>query len=427
MNTNHNYDVLIIGAGPAGSSASALLSEKGHRVLVLEREKFPRYHIGESLLPFTYQPLQRLGLIGKMQQSAFVKKYSVQFVSPSGRASLPFYFFDRYDRETVAQTWQVLRSEFDQMLLNNTREKGTEVKEEVTVKELLKENGRVTGARAQSKNGDITEYRAAITLDCTGKEAFSAVRNNWRIKDPFLNKIAVWTYYKGAKRDEGVDEGATTVAYVPEKGWFWYIPQHNDMISVGVVAEGKYLARDGVKSPEDIFKREIEQNQWIKQHLAAGRQTGQYFLTSEYSHHAKHCAMEGLLLVGDAFAFLDPVFSSGVMLALKSGVLAADAVHEAIVARNFSPERFSNYATFLRQGVENMRKLVYAFYNPDFSFKKLIEKYPAAAGEITDCLSGDVNKDFSQLWKWTSEFVPLPDELPVGQPLTSSPEMAAKG
>src|SRR5580700_4209609 len=147
MNTKSNYDVLILGAGPAGSSASALLSEQGHRVLVLEREKFPRYHIGESLLPFTYQPLERLGLIGKMKKSAFVKKYSVQFVSPSGRASLPFYFFNRYDRDSVAQTWQVLRSEFDQMLMENSRAKGAEVKEETVVKELLWEGGRVTGVR----------------------------------------------------------------------------------------------------------------------------------------------------------------------------------------------------------------------------------------------------------------------------------------
>lgn len=422
MNTTHSCDILIIGAGPAGSSAAALLAEKGHRVIVLEREKFPRYHIGESLLPFTYQPLKRLGLIDRMRNSAFVKKYSVQFVSPSGRASLPFYFFDRYDRATVAQTWQVLRSEFDQMLMENARAKGADVREETTVKELIKEGGCVVGARAQTKSGEAVEYRAPLTLDCTGKEAFSTVRNNWRVKDPYLNKIAVWTYYKGAKRDDGIDEGATTVAYVPDKGWFWYIPQHNDMISVGVVAEGKYLTRDGVKAPEQIFKREIEQNQWIKEHLAVGQQTGSYFLTSEYSHHAKHCAMDGLLLVGDSFAFLDPVFSSGVMLALKSGVLAADAVHEGIVAGDLSPQRFSNYASFLRQGVENMRKLVYAFYDPNFSFKKLIHKHPAAAGEITDCLSGDVNKDFSELWKWITEFVPLPDELPVGQPLTASPQ-----
>ncbi len=286
------------------------------------------------------------------------------------------------------------------MLHDNTRAKGTEVREEITVRELLKDGDRIVGVRAVSEDGATTDYLATITLDCSGKEAFSTVRNNWRIKDPYLNKIAVWTYYQGAKRDAGVDEGATTVAYVPDKGWFWYIPQHNDMISVGVVAEGKYLTRGGVKAPEEIFNREIEENLWIKEHLSHGKSNGNYYLTSEYSHHAKHCATEGLLLVGDAFAFLDPVFSSGVMLALKSGVMAADAVNQAFETQNFSPEIFSDYATMLRQGVENMRKLVYAFYNPDFSFGKVIKKYPDAAGEITDCLSGDVNKDFTQLWKW---------------------------
>ena len=416
---NSDFDVLIIGGGPAGASAAAILAEHGHRVLVLEREKFPRYHIGESLLPFCYGPLERLGLIPRLRQSAFVKKYSVLFVSPNGRASQPFYFFNRYDKNTIAQTWQVLRSEFDEILLNNARHKGAVVMEETTVKEFLREGGRVMGVRAQRKSGEVVEFTVPITLDCSGRESFAAVRNNWRVKDPYLNKVAVWTYYKGSKREPGIDEGQTTVAFVPDKGWFWHIPQHNDMVSVGVVAEGKYLARDGVRDPATMFQREIGENLWIKDHLSVGEQVGPYFLTSEYSFHARHCGAEGLLLVGDAFCFLDPVFSSGLMLALKSGVMAGDAVHEGLVARDVSPARFSDYAAQLREGIENMRKLVYAFYNPNFSFKQVIDKYPDMGGEITDCLSGDVNKDFSKLWAAIKEFAPLPEELPVGQPLHS--------
>src|SRR3954462_3838662 len=137
---NTESDVLIIGGGPAGSSAAAILAEKGHRVLVLEREKFPRYHVGESLLPFNFFPLKRLGLIDKMRQSQFVKKYSVQFISPSGKASQPFYFNSRYDKD-ISETWQVLRSEFDEMLLNNARECGATVMEQMTVMELIRSSG----------------------------------------------------------------------------------------------------------------------------------------------------------------------------------------------------------------------------------------------------------------------------------------------
>jgi flavin-dependent dehydrogenase len=420
-----SYDVIVIGGGPAGSSSSAILAEEGHKVLLLEREKFPRYHIGESLIPFTYFPLERLGLVERMKKSHFVNKYSVCFVPPHGRTSQPFYFFNRYDKDTVASTWQVLRSEFDQILLDNAREKGVDVHEQTKVIELLRDGDqKVIGVRAQSHDGTTTDYYARITLDCTGKEAFTTVRNGWRVRDPYLNKVAVWTYYKGSRREPGVDEGQTTVAFVKDKGWFWHIPQHDDMVSVGVVAEGKYLSRDGIKDPEGIFKREVEENLWIKESLSFGQQVGQYYITSEYTHHAKHCGSDGLLLVGDAFAFLDPVFSSGLMFAMKSGVLAGEEVSKGLKENDLSPVRFTKYSQELRQGVENMRKLVYAFYDPNFSFGKLIRNHPDAQGSVTDCLSGDVNKDYSVLWDQIRELVPLPDDLPLGDPELKAPELA---
>lgn len=412
------YDVVIIGAGPAGASAAAILAEKGRKVLALEKGSFPRYSVGESLIPFTYYPLKRLGLIDRLRESAFIKKYSVQFVSPSGRASQPFYFSDRYD-ENVSQTWQALRSEFDQMLIEKAEANGAEIRQNTQVKKLIWEDEQCVGVVARNESGEEYEVRAPMTLDCSGREAFTAVRNGWRVGDPSLNKVAVWTYYKGAKRDEGMDAGATTVAYIPEKGWFWFIPQHNDQVSVGVVAEGKYLSRDGVKRPKDIFEREISNNKWIEDRLSTGEQIGPHYITGEYSFRSRYCASDGLLLVGDAFGFLDPVFSSGLLLALKSGVMAGDAVDQALENSDYTSGQFEEYGEQLREGIENMRKLVYAFYDSSFSFADLTRKYPDLHGDLTDCLSGDVNKDFSRLFEKVAEFASVPESLPYGGPKLS--------
>ena len=419
MNPTEQCDALVIGAGPAGSAAAAVMAEQGLRVVALERERFPRYHIGESLIPFTYPALKRLGLIERMRQSPFIRKYSVQFVPPSGKASQPFYFSTRYDAD-ISQTWQVLRSEFDQMLMENARSRGAAVLEEMEVSALLQEEGRTVGARARNRRGELADFRAPITVDCSGRDALAATQRNWRVRDPQLNKVAVWTYYRGARRDEGIDAGATTVAFVPEKGWFWYIPQHNNVVSVGVVAEGKYLTRGGVKDPASIFQREIGENLWIQDHLACGRQFGPHYLTSEFSYRSRYSAADGLVLAGDAFGFLDPVFSSGLMLALKSGVLAGDAVVSARAAGDVSAARFADYSAQMREAIENMRKLVYAFYDPNFSFRMIVDQRPELAGDITDCLSGDVNRDFSKLFRAIAEYAAVPESLPYGQPLAAS-------
>lgn len=413
---NH-HEVVIIGGGPAGSTAAAALADKGRRVLVLEKEKFPRYHVGESLIPFCYFPLQRIGMIEKMKASEFPKKYAVQFVSTQGKISAPFYFFDHLDHE-ASMTWQVLRSQFDLMLLENAQEKGAQVMQEVEVTDFLRDDGKVCGVLATTKLGKSFEVRAPMTIDASGRDAKAINCNGWRKWDPEMNKVALWTYYKGAKRDPGQDEGTTTVAYLPEKNWVWYIPLPDDMVGVGIVAEKNYLFDKSNDLPE-IFRREIVKNPWIEDHLAPGRQVGKYYATKEFSYRSKYCAEDGLVLVGDAFVFIDPVFSSGVYLALRSGELAAEAIDHALSLKDVTAARFEAYSKRMLREIEAMRKLVYAFYDHAFSFRKLMDKHPDIRGDLTDCLIGNLDKDFNNLFTAVEDLASIPPALPHGEPLVA--------
>ncbi len=410
-----DYDAIVIGGGPAGAAAATVLAERGRRVALLEKQKLPRYHIGESLMPFCYFPLERLGVLDRIKAANFPKKYSVQFVTGDGRVSSPFYFFEHFDHP-AATTWQVVRSEFDMMLVENARAKGAEVREETRVTDLLWRDDAVVGVKAASgSEGGTLEFRAPMTIDATGRDGLVQMRQGWRVRDPELNKISIWTYFRGAKRDPGLDEAATTVAYLPEKGWFWYIPLSDDRVSVGIVAEREYLHRDG-RDPEAIFRREVKNNAWIEEHLAPGTCEGRFWVTGEYSYRSRHCAADGVILAGDAFSFLDPVFSSGVFLALRSGEMAGEAVDRALASGDVSAGQFAAYGEEMCRGIEAMRKLVYAFYDEGFSFRELMQKHPHLRGRLTDCLIGDLFSDFSELFAAVAEFADIPPDLGHGGP-----------
>jgi flavin-dependent dehydrogenase len=402
-----------------------LIAERGYRVELFERERFPRFHIGESLIPETYWVLKRLGMLPKMQRSHFVKKYSVQFVNASGKLSAPFYFWDNKPHE-CSQTWQVVRSEFDQMMLDNAREHGVAAHEGVRVFDVLFEEGRAVGVRTREENGSFRDVRAKVVVDASGQTGLIQNRLRLRVWDPVLNKGAIWTYWEGAYRDTGRDEGATMVIQTAtKKGWFWYIPQHNNIVSVGVVAPFDYLFKKRV-SYEQTYNEEVEQCVAVKERVSGARRVAGHFATKDYSYRATTVAGDGWVVVGDAWGFLDPLYSSGVLLALKSGELAADAIVEGLESGDTSACQLGKWGPLFNQGVDRMRRLVCEYYD-GFSFGKFVHRYPELRGTVTDILIGDLFTDrVDKVWAPMESLYP-PGKAPIPPWNGGVPAVGANG
>jgi flavin-dependent dehydrogenase len=394
-------DVIVIGGGPAGSTVSTLLAQQGYRVQLFEREHFPRFHIGESLIPQTYWILHRLKMLDKMKSSRFVKKYSVQFVNQHGKLSEPFYFID-YKPHESSQTWQVVRGEFDWMLLKNAEEQGVVVQQGVRVLQVIFDGERAIGVRLQYEDGREREVQAKVIVDASGQSSVLMDRLSLRQWDAELRKAALWTYWKSAQRDTGRDEGATLVLQVKDKkAWFWYIPQHEDIISVGVVGAYDYLFmtdRQG-KDLETIYFEEVERCPGLQPRLKNAQRVAPYRAAKEYSYRSRRAAGPGWVLVGDAFGFLDPLYSSGVLLALRSGEMAADAVAEGLACNDTSATQLGKWESTFVKGMDRMRRLVVEFYN-GLSFGRFVRRYPELKDRVTDVLVGDLFKDeVDQIWE----------------------------
>ncbi len=416
------FDCIVIGGGPAGSTVATLVADAGHKVLVIERAKFPRFHIGESLMPETYWTFERLGMLPKLKDSDFVKKYSVQFVTASGRESQPFYFDERDPRD-CSQTWQVLRSRFDEMLLDNAGQHGATVWQEGNVNEILLEPSetddlpRATGVVVTRKGEAPRRINAKVVVDATGTNAMLSKKLGIRKGDPNLRKAAVFAHYKGCARDPGKNGGATLVLSTKQNdGWFWYIPLPDDITSIGVVGDLSRLSNK-LSTPEQTLEDEINNCAGLEPRMTNAQRVGEVHVISDYSYRSSRCAGDGWVLVGDAFGFLDPMYSSGVFLALKSGEMAADAINDALAKGEADAVNLSKWGDTLSDGMQTIRKLVYAFYTPGFSFGRFIRAYPDKVHDVTAVLVGDVFRpEVKELFKPMSTMAPIPETSVLDKP-----------
>ncbi len=407
--SNTNYDVAVIGGGPGGAALATFLARKGHRCVIFEKAKFPRYHIGESLIPHTHGIFDRLGLLPQLRTSVFPVKHSVRFVAHSGKESVPFYFSETIPGER-ARTWQVERSQFDCMMLDHARTNGVEVHEEISIKKVLFEDGRAVGVQIVPANGSRAEVHAKVVVDASGRACVIGRQLGLRSELPELRKASVWGYFRGGKRLPGIDAGETTMFLIPGGGWFWYIPLPDDIVSVGIVAGPEYVFSQS-DDMEAAFKREVALCAPLADRLAAAERVGPVRGSRRLAYLNRQTCGNGWVMIGDARAFLDPIYSSGLYLALGSAELAAQCIDEALKCGDVSAARLGRFEPALWKGVDVVRRLIHAFYDPAFSFPKFAKRFPEQRAALIDCLIGDVIKDMSAFTAALAQMTPPPPPL----------------